>query len=45
MAPSPMGPLGIAGDRIAFVGDRAKPSPGPPERLAAVVHDGGGGLG
>lgn len=34
--------LGIAGDRIAFVGSRDA-LPGAPERLAAAVHDGGGG--
>jgi imidazolonepropionase len=36
------GALGITGDRIAFVGPRDA-LPGPPERLAAQVHDGGGG--
>src|SRR5882724_3816162 len=35
------GALAIAGDRIQFVG-RRDALPGPPERLAATVHDGGG---
>jgi imidazolonepropionase len=35
------GALAIAGDRIAFVGSRDE-LPGPPDRLAAAVHDGGG---
>jgi imidazolonepropionase len=35
------GALAIVGDRIAFVG-RRDDLPGPPDRLAAAVHDGGG---
>src|SRR5216683_2688855 len=35
------GALAIAGDRIAFVG-RRDALPGPPDRLAAAIHDGGG---
>jgi imidazolonepropionase len=35
------GALAVVGDRIAFVGRRADLS-GPPGRLAASVHDGGG---
>src|SRR5690348_3611256 len=38
----PDGALGIVSDRIAFAGSRDA-LPGPPERLAASVHDGGGG--
>ena len=38
----PDGALGIVSDRIAFVGSRDA-LPGSPERLAANVHDGGGG--
>src|SRR5258707_12175650 len=34
------GALAVAGDRIAFVG-RRDALPGPPDRLAAAVHDGG----
>src|SRR5260370_37958998 len=35
------GALAIAGDRIEFVG-RRDALPGPPDRLAAAIHDGGG---
>ncbi len=34
------GALAVAGDRIAFLG-RRDALPGPPDRLAAAVHDGG----
>lgn len=35
------GALAVAGNRIAFAG-RRDDLPGPPDRLAAAVHDGGG---
>jgi imidazolonepropionase len=35
------GAIGVAGGRIVFVGERDA-LPAPPDRLAAIVHDGGG---
>jgi imidazolonepropionase len=35
------GAVGVAGERIVFVGERDA-LPAPPDRLAAIVHDGGG---
>jgi imidazolonepropionase len=35
------GAIGVAGERIVFVGERDA-LPAPPDRLAAIVHNGGG---